>query len=99
MSFEKIQGILCIFQIWIEFGAQIFKLCKIHRKSGLNNCNYCFANISQTKAQILIKFYAVVNNKPHFFAPPPSLYVCVYLGAVYMCEIVYKCILGCVIPL
>ena len=40
--------------------AHIWIFMKIHW-IGLNMCQYCFANISATKARIFMKFYVVVN--------------------------------------
>ena len=39
----------------------IAEISKIHWKSTFKKHQYCFANISPTKARIFLKFYAVVN--------------------------------------
>ena len=56
LCFEKIQGILCIFQIWMEFGAQIIKI-KINRKSWIKQMSVLFckylANESSDHHEIL----------------------------------------------
>ena len=56
LCFEKIQGILCIFQIWMEFGAQIIKI-KINRESWIKQMSVLFckylANESSDLHEIL----------------------------------------------
>ena len=42
LCFEKIQGISCIFQIWMEFEAQIVKICKINRQSRIKQTSVLF---------------------------------------------------------
>ena len=62
-------GILTIFQyfhksLMVGEGTLMLKLWKYAKcveNYGLNICQYCFANISATKAQISMKFYMVVN--------------------------------------
>ena len=39
---------------------KFWKHAKCIQNQGLNKCQYCFANISVTKARIVMKFYMVV---------------------------------------
>ena len=50
-----------IFSIFLLIFEQTVKNAKHIENKGLNKCQYCFANISATKAWIFIKFYMVVN--------------------------------------
>ena len=45
-----------IFTVRWNFDVTILKVCKIHRKQGLNKRQLCFANISVNEAQIFMKF-------------------------------------------
>ena len=57
LCFEKIQGISCIFQIWMEFEAQIMKIYKIDRKLLIKQMSVLFckylANVSSDLFEIL----------------------------------------------
>ena len=57
LCFEKIQGFSYIFQILMEFEAQILKICKIHRKSRIRQTTVLFckylANESSDLHEIL----------------------------------------------
>ena len=57
LCFEKIQGFSYIFQILMEFEAQILKICKIHRKSRIKQTSVLFckylANESSDLHEIL----------------------------------------------
>ena len=57
---------------------QIFKIGKIHRKLKINKRQYCFANISATKAPILMKLrtsiHKIVKNHPQIFRKDPCIH-------------------------
>ena len=52
------------------------KFAKYIENKGLYTCQYCFANISATKAPIFMKFetklHKIVNNNQHHFCKDPS---------------------------
>ena len=50
-----------IIHLWRLRRCIIAEISKIHWKSMIKKHQYCFANISATKAQIFMKFYVVVN--------------------------------------
>ena len=57
-------------------GAKTGKFAKYIENEGLNSRQYCFANISATKAPILMKFetklHKIVNNNQHHFCKDPN---------------------------
>ena len=60
--FPKIPtGFIQFSQIGVLEGFYNAYLWKYIENQGLNNHQYCFANISGTKARIFMKFYMVVN--------------------------------------
>ena len=42
--------------------ARFIASARVYDSYGSNKCQYCFANISPTKARIFMKFYVVVNH-------------------------------------
>ena len=69
-----------IFKFGWNFDAQILKIGKIHRKLKINKRQYCFANISATKAPILMKLrtsiHKIVKNHPQIFRKDPCPHAC-----------------------
>ena len=61
-------------------GAKTGKFAKYIENEGLNTCQYCFANISATKAPIFMKFesklHKIVNNNQHHFCKDLSTHAC-----------------------
>ena len=49
-----------IIHLWRLWSCIIAEISKIHWKSRIKKHQYCFENISATKAQIFMKFYVVV---------------------------------------
>ena len=57
-KFHNHSVIIHLWRFWRCINAEI---SKIHWKSMIKKHQYCFANISATKARIFMKFYVVVN--------------------------------------
>ena len=60
-SFQKNHNYSAIIHLWRLQRCIIGEIWKIHWKSMIKRYQYCFANISATKARIFMKFYVVVN--------------------------------------
>ena len=58
---KKFHNHSVIIHLWRLWRCIIAKISKIHWKSMIKKHQYCFANISATKAWIFMKFYVVVN--------------------------------------
>ena len=58
---KKFHNHSVIIHLWRLRRCIIAEISKIHWKSMIKKHQYCFANISATKAQIFMKFYVVVN--------------------------------------
>ena len=58
---KKFQNHSVIIHLWRLRRCIIAEISKIHWKSVIKKRQYCFANISTTKAQTFMKFYVVIN--------------------------------------
>ena len=62
---KKFHNHLVIIHLWRLWGCIIAEISKIHWKSMIKKHQYCFANISATKAWIFMKFFVVICLKFH----------------------------------
>ena len=58
---KKFHNYSVIIHLWRLRRCIIAEISKLHWKSMIKKHQYCFANISATKARIFMKFYVVVN--------------------------------------
>ena len=58
---KKFHNHSVIIHLWRLWGCIIAEISKIHWKSMIKKHQYCFANISATKARIFMKFHMVLN--------------------------------------
>ena len=78
------------------------KFAKYNENEGLNTRQYCFANISATKAPIFMKFetqlHKIINNNQHHFCKDPSTHARsggvnarahVYVSCVRVCSRIF----------
>ena len=79
-SFQLIPQSFLFIHLWWFWRWIFVKICKIHWKLMIFKSQYCFANISATKAPIFMKLEIYINNivKNHqqIFRKDPCTHVC-----------------------